>query len=187
MQAHHIGAAQGGFQVGWATAAGDGIHRHPEGFANPGHTTADVTGANHAEPPACQLIEFRFHQGEDGTALPAAIGHLLPPFLQIARQFQNQGPGDLHHRGFAVAPSVVEGDAQLAAGGLIHLVGAGAGGANQPELGELAQQRPIEGDFVGDGDGCAREALEPFFALGAGPTGEVGLLLQRGQIDRTQA
>ena len=119
--------------------------------------------------------------------MPAAIAHLLAADGQIAGQFQNQGPGHLHHGGLAVAPGVVEANAQVAASGLIHLVGAGAGGADQAQLGQLVEQVSIQSNLVGDRDLGVDQPFKALLVLGAGPAGEEGLLLQGRKVHGAQA
>jgi hypothetical protein len=81
----------------------------------------------------------------------------------------------------------MEANAQVAASGLIHLVCACAGGADQAQLGQLVEQVSIQSNFVGDRDLGVDQPFKTVLGLGAGPAGEEGVLLQGGKIHGAQA
>ena len=187
MQAEHIGLAQGGLQFIGGAAAGEGDALHAKGLTDRQHPPADVTRPQHHQGLPGQFVEFRFDHREHGAALPTALGQLPAALLHLAAEFKDQRPGDLHHRSAAVAAGVLHADAQLAAGLLIHLVGAGGGHTDQPQLGQLPQQRRIEADLVGDRNLSTLQALQPLLGGGGRPGFKPAPVAQRRQIHRPKA
>ncbi len=182
MEGNHIGPGQKGVQVHVLSdlpAAVIGVdvigqHLHAQGLGHPALGLADAAKAHNADGLALQLDEGVVPVAPVGAAGPVSGVDGGVVVADVVAHLQQQGDGELAHRGGAIGGDVGDGDALFGGIGVIHHVVAGGQQGDEFNAGAGVNDLFGDGCLVGKDHLRVSDAGDGFVLVG-----EAGAVINR--------